>query len=347
MNMGERKTGWRNYLRAVAMLLILCSGAAGAVGGCTGGGTDGGSDNGGGNGGGGAGIDIETGGTLAAEPETYFYVEGGTERQTLDLYRIQGISSPRPALVWFHGGGWVINSKDNIEGIAFEIAEAGGFHLVSVNYRLAGQDAEDWPGIIREVKSAIRWLKLNAAQLEIDPDAIIVTGESAGAHLAAMIALSSGVADLEGNVNPGASSDVAAAVLFYGPYDFDTIVDEALDVLLMGGCGVELNPLPAWVLLGCSVPDDISDPLSGCDQSDLDEASPVTHIDAGDPPAFIAAGTKDCFVPWMQALDLQHALDAAGVTNEVSITEGGVHDADTLDVTPAQVIDFLSSGAAQ
>lgn len=340
MDMGERNAGLRNYLRVVVMFLILCAGGVGI--GCDEGETDGG-----GGSGGGAGIDIETGGTLASETETYFYVEGGTERQTLDLYRIQGVSSPRPALVWFHGGGWVINSKDDIEGIAFEIAEAGGFHLVSVNYRLAGQDAEDWPGIIREVKSAIRWLKLNSAQLGIDPNAIIVTGESAGAHLAAMIALSSGVAALEGNVNPGASSDVAAAVLFYGPYDFDTIVDEALDVLLTGNCGVELNPLPAWVLLGCSTPDDISDPFSGCDQSDLEEASPVTHVDAGDPPVFIAAGTKDCFVPWMQALDLEDTLNAAGVANEVSITEGGVHDADTLDVTPAQVIDFLSAGAAQ
>lgn len=337
---GKQIAGW---LRIALILVLLCPLAAGSIGGC-GGGTGGGPGNGGGDGGG-AGIDIEPGGTLASEPETYFYVEGGNERQTLDLYRIGGVPSPRPALVWFHGGGWVINSKENIEGIAFEIAEAGGFHLVSVGYRLAGQGAEDWPGIIREVKSAVRWLRLNAGELGIDPDAIIVTGESAGAHLAAMVALSAGVPGLEGNVNPGVSSAAAAAVLFYGPYDFNTIVDEAIDVLLAGGCGVELNPLPIWALLECPVPDDIFDPLSECDQSDLDEASPVTHVDAGDPPVFIAAGTDDCFVPWMQVLDLEDALDAAGVTNEVSITEGGEHDADTLAVTPAQVIEFLSGGS--
>lgn len=331
------------------MLVMIFAIASGSIGGCSGGGTDGG-PGGGGGGGGGAGIDIKPGGTLASEPETFFYVEGGTDRQALDLYRIElpgtvsalrAAPGSRPALVWFHGGGWVINSKENIEGIAFNIAEAGGFHLISVGYRLAGQGAEDWPGIIREVKSAVRWIKLNADELGIDPDAIIVTGESAGAHLAAMVALSSGVENLEGTVNPGASSDVAAAVLFYGPYDFNTIVDEAIDVLLTGNCGVELNPLPIWALLGCPVPDNIQDPLSGCDQSDLDEASPVTHAGAGDPPVFIAAGTEDCFVPWMQALDLEDALEAAGVTNEVSITEGGEHDADTLDVTPAQVIEFL------
>jgi acetyl esterase/lipase len=333
----KQLAGW---LRIGLMLLMVSTVAAGAMGGCGGGGTAGGPGDGGGNGGG-AGIGIETGGTLAADPETFFYVEGGTDRQTLDLYRIEGVSSTRPALVWFHGGGWVINSKENIEGIAFDIAEAGGFHLVSVGYRLAGQGAEDWPGIVREVKSAVRWIKLNSAELGIDPEAIIVTGESAGAHLAAMVALSAGVGSLEGTVNPGVVTDVAAAVLFYGPYDFNTIVDEALEVLLTGSCGVELNPLPIWVLLECPVPDDFLDPLGECDQSDLDEASPVTHVDAGDPPVFIAAGTEDCFVPWMQSLDLEDALEAAGVTNEISITEGGEHDADTLDVTPAQVIEFL------
>jgi acetyl esterase/lipase len=338
---GEKRIPeWR---RIALVLVMVCSVAASSVGGCSGGGTGAGTGNGGGGGSGsGAGIDIEPGGTVAAEPETFFYVDGGTERQTLDLYRIEGISLPRPALVWFHGGGWVINSKENIEGIAFDIAEAGGFHLVSVGYRLAGQGAEDWPGIVREVKSAVRWLKQNAEGLGIDPDAIVVTGESAGAHLAAMVALSAGVASFEGTVNPGASSEVAAAVLFYGPYDFNTIVEEALEVLLTGQCGAELNPLPIWALLECPVPDDIFDPLSECGESDLDEASPVTHVDAGDPPVFIAAGTEDCFVPWMQALDLEDALDASGVTNELSITEGGEHDADTLDVTPAQVIEFLS-----
>jgi len=151
MNIREKKNEWRDNIRALVMFLILCAAAA-AIG------CDGGTDGGGGNGSG-PGIDIETGGTLAPEPETFFYVEGGTERQTLDLYRINGVSTPRPALVWFHGGGWVINSKENIEGIAFDIAEAGGFQLISVGYRLVGQGAEDWPGIIREVKSAVRWIK--------------------------------------------------------------------------------------------------------------------------------------------------------------------------------------------
>lgn len=161
-------------------------------------GGDGGSEMGGDNGDmsggddGSGGSIVEAGGTLSENPETFAYIDGGTARQMLDFYRIEGlqsqtvsereliISTERPVLVWFHGGGWVSGSKDNIEGIAFEIAELAGFHLVSVGYRLAGQEADPWPGIIVEVKSAVRWLKLNAGMLGIDPEQIIVTGESAG-----------------------------------------------------------------------------------------------------------------------------------------------------------------------
>lgn len=156
------------------------------------------------------------------------------------------------------------------EPIVFDIAEMAGFPLISVGYRLAGQDP--WSGMIHEVKSAVRWIKLNSAMLGVDPDFIITIEESAGAHLAAMLAVSAGVPELEGTINPGPTSDVAGAVLFYGPYEFDTIVDQGLDLLLDGTCNIDnLNPLPVWFLLDCPMPDDIFDldPLSGCNQMDL------------------------------------------------------------------------------
>ncbi len=298
----------------------------------------------------------QTGGMLADIPETFSYVDAGTARQTLDFYRIEGLTSqsalrvstegdpsPRPALVWFHGGGWVLGNKNNIAPIAFDIAEEAGFHLVSVGYRLAGVDAEPWPGIIHEVKSAVRWLKLNAEGLGIDPNLIIVGGESAGAHLAAMIASSSGVAGLEGSVNPGVSSDVAGAVLFYGPYELNTIVSQGLEVLATEDCGVELNPVPVWFLLDCPIPDDLFDPFSGCDQEELTEASPTTHVDFTDPPMFLASGTSDCTVPWQQTLDMENALNTAGVLHKVSITQGGEHDTGTLDVGAKGVTSFLAT----
>lgn len=354
LNKTEPAPVWRAILRAFLLLtlilallpLVACDDSSS-------------SNNGGGDGGGSI---VGSGGTLPDDPEAFSYVAGGSDRQTVDFFRIAGVDLPteasrgaveagkRPVLVWFHGGGWVINDKTNIEPIAFEIAELAGFHLASVGYRLAGPTGsqDPWPGMIHEVKSAIRWLKLNSEMLDIDPNYIFTTGESAGAHLAAMIALSAGVQELEGNVNPGATSDVAGAVLFYGPYEFTTIVDQALGLVLDGTCSVDtLNPLAVWALLDCPVPDNVLDPLSGCSAMDLTEASPITHVDGADPPVFAANGTDDCFVPFEQVFDLQNALNSAGVTNEVSVTNGGEHDVDTLNVTAQQVVDFLDENAGE
>jgi acetyl esterase/lipase len=358
---------WRMILRAflVLMLTLLLISAVSCdeTSSSDNGGGNGGGDMSGGDdmGGGGASI-VEPGGTLPGEPETFAYVAGGSARQTLDFYGITGLtsqteasrglagSSGRPALVWFHGGGWVINDKTNIEPIAFEIAELAGFHLVSVGYRLAGPagSQDPWPGMIHEVKSAIRWLKLNSETLGINPDYIITTGESAGAHLASMIALSAGVSELEGAVNPGATSDVAGGVLFYGPYEFDTIVNQGLGLVLDLTCTVDtLNPLAVWALLDCPIPDNVLEPLSGCNGMDIMEASPVTHVDVTDPPVFAASGTDDCFVPFQQVFDLQNALNGAGVSNEISVTMGGEHDVETLNVTAQQVVDFLDENVGK
>ena len=369
LNKTKQAPVWRMILRAFLVLtlvlvllpVIACDETSNSG---NGGGDGGGDMMGGGDMGGGEEEEsiVETGGTLADEPETFSYVAGGTQRQTLDFFEVSGLESQteasrgleagmgRPALVWFHGGGWVTNDKMNIEPIAFEIAELAGFHLVSVGYRLAGPAGpqDPWPGMIHEVKSAIRWLKLNSEMLGINPNYIITTGESAGAHLAAMIALSAGVQELEGTVNPGATSDVAGAALFYGPYAFDTIVNQGLSLVLDLTCTVEtLNPLAVWALLDCTIPDDVLDPLGTCNNMDLVEASPVTHVDMTDPPVFAASGTDDCFVPFQQVFDLQNALNTVGVPNEISVTQGGEHDVETLNVTAQQVVDFLDENVGK
>lgn len=299
-----------------------------------------------------------TGGTLSEMPKTFSYVVGGTARQMLDFYKFEGLepvstsrisreteTSPRPVLVWFHGGGWVAGQKEDIAPIAFDIAEEAGFHLVSVGYRLSGMDAEPWPGIIHEVKSAIRWLKINAEELGIDHDLIIVGGESAGAHLAAMIAASSGVEGLEGGANPGVSSSVAGAVLFYGPYNLNKIAAHGDEISVSGDCGTGYDPTPVLSLLDCPMPGgELSeDPISGCNQMELADASPLSHIDAADPPMYLASGTSDCVVPWQQTLDMQNALSSAGVPHEVSITQGGQHDTGTLDASAQDVTSFLAA----
>ena len=153
-----------------------------------------------------------------AKPVTYSYVENGHEKQKLDFYRYQSTRPGlRPVLIWFHGGGWVKGSREWIDPIAFEIASVGRYNLISAGYRLADDENAPWPFIIHDVKAVVRWVRFNAKQLRVNPKKIYVGGESAGAHLAAIAALSNGVLELEGSLNPLVSSKVAAAVLFTDP----------------------------------------------------------------------------------------------------------------------------------
>lgn len=84
-------------------------------------------------------------GELPEEPQTFFYVEGGTNRQNLDFYGIEGLPNARdglrPAILFIHGGGWIVGSKEDVDPFLFQVAEEIGFHVVSINYRLANDNS--------------------------------------------------------------------------------------------------------------------------------------------------------------------------------------------------------------
>ena len=107
----------------------------------------------------------------------------------LRLYR--GIGSergaPLPALVYFHGGGWVIGDLDTHDGVCRLIANAAGCAVVSVDYRLAPE--HKFPAAVDDAVSATEWVAAHGAILGIDPDRLAVGGDSAGGNLAAAVAL--------------------------------------------------------------------------------------------------------------------------------------------------------------
>lgn len=127
------------------------------------------------------------------------YREGESKAWRLDLVRPQKDSdSPRPAIVFVHGGGWRSGDKRRgyfING-AMEYAQKG-YVCVSVNYRLTGE--APFPACIEDVKCAVRWLRANAKKYNIDPKRIGGYGNSAGAHLVAMLGLAGPDAGLEGD----------------------------------------------------------------------------------------------------------------------------------------------------
>ncbi len=145
------------------------------------------------------------------------YSDAG-KRGLLDVYRpVDREVVGAPVLLQVHGGGWTFGSKDQ-QGIPLmqRMAERG-WVCVAINYRLAPRDA--FPAQIIDVKKAIAWVKEHIEEYGGDPSYVVITGGSAGGHLAALAALTPNDPEYQPGFE-GADTRVQAAVPFYGVYDF-------------------------------------------------------------------------------------------------------------------------------
>ena len=231
------------------------------------------------------------------------YVEGGHERQKLDLYRPSGFDptsdEPRPLVVWIHGGGWRNGSKANALPLRQRYVE-DGYLLASVGYRLT--DVAGFPAQTDDCLAALRFLREHADEYGIAADRIAVWGASAGGHLAAMMGVME--ADSEGreHVQP------AAVVDYFGPSDLLAFADFSDRV--RGPNSPEALLLRGPVLQN---------------REKAAEASPVTHVDADDPPMLMVHGDRDPLVPLRQSERLQERLAEVGVEARLVEIRGGGH----------------------
>lgn len=129
-------------------------------------------------------------GTLSGPPETVAKVENRTipgpgGALPVRIYTPAG-SGPFPALVFFHGGGWVIGDLDTQDGPCRKLTNGGGCVVVSVDYRLAPE--HKFPAAPDDTYAATRWVAANAASINVDPTRIAVGGDSAGGNLTAVTA---------------------------------------------------------------------------------------------------------------------------------------------------------------
>ena len=197
-----------------------------------------------------------------------------------------------PLVIYIHGGGWSSGDKGGIfdrgdTKMLFQL----GFAVASINYRLAPQSR--WPAQVHDCKLAVRFFRRYADLYGIDPDRIGVFGDSAGGHLAALLATADDDDGLEGTGLAGTSSRVAVAVERFGPTD---LLDEG-SATTSDGLSMVLD------LLGCH-------PLQ-CPAAAA-QASPVTYVTPDDPPLLIQHGDKDSLVPYRQAERLAERLRSAG-----------------------------------
>lgn len=141
----------------------------------------------------------------------------GKRELHLDVFRPEK-AGKRPAIVMVHGGGWRSGTRFMQVPMA-EMLAAKGFVTITVEYQLSLE--AKYPAAIYNIKSAIRWLRLNADKYGIDTSRIAISGCSAGGQLAALIGFTNGVAQFEGDQgNAGATSNVHAVIDIDGVIDF-------------------------------------------------------------------------------------------------------------------------------
>ena len=138
---------------------------------------------------------------------------GADPRQRLDAYAPDGAEGPLPVLIFFYGGAWVSGSRGEY-GFAGKAYASHGFLTIVPDYRLVPDHR--FPAFVEDGAGAIRWARDHARALGGDPERILLTGHSAGAYIAAMLALDTRYLR-EAGVDPAI---VRAGALLSGPYDF-------------------------------------------------------------------------------------------------------------------------------
>lgn len=243
-------------------------------------------------------------GVIADQP----YLKAGGVELTLDLYVPNRLESANPTLIYFHGGGWVLGSKASNVMHLLPYLEMG-WTVVNVQYRLASVSLA--PAAVEDCRCALRWVIRHAEQYKIDVGRIVLSGHSAGGHLALITAMLPTAAGLDhqcletfGPPTEASRVDprVAAVVNWYGITDVAAV---------LSGPG-EQGYANAW--LGSLV-----------DRVEIARrVSPLTYVRAGVPPVISIHGAADRAVPYAHATRLHEALGASGVRNElVTIPQGG------------------------
>lgn len=232
------------------------------------------------------------------------YTSGASASTLLDVYYPAEIraGTPHPLIVIIHGGGWASGSRSEPVFVALALEWVlRGYVVASIDYRLSRE--APFPAAVEDCKTAIRWLKTYADEFKLDPRRVAVWGHSAGAHLAALVAVAPRTAGLEGPLFPDADSSVQAAVSVAGNFD----------LFLTPNPGLER---PGMFLAG--TPETRDDRLKA--------ASPITYVGKDTPPFLLIHGTRDGVVNVVQSDKFAAALSAAGVPFNYQRIEGAKHD---------------------
>ncbi len=229
----------------------------------------------------------------------------GESELRLDLYLPQGTAVG--VIVWVHGGAWRAGSRASVDLVGLT---ERGWAVASVDYRLS--PVARFPAQAHDIKAAIRHLRAHATEHGYPPSRVVIAGSSAGAHLAALVGVSNGNAQLEGNVGPDLqqSSDVQAIVSLFGASNLTSILSQSTPH------GLDVRAPALELLLGAR-------PDAAPELARL--ASPVFHVDGKDPPLLLLHGDQDNQMPINQSHELQGAYEKLGLPVRMVVMHGSGH----------------------
>lgn len=223
-------------------------------------------------------------------------------------------TTPAPAMLAFHGGGWVNGNPDGCGAIAKTLALSLGITTISASYRLASEGNSIYPGLLDDGLLAYRWVQSNADKLCIDPRRIAVCGESAGVFKATHLAVNSPSIGLAHN-----EPRPAALIAQWGPIDFVARWFDRNE-----------NPGSERDMLGVSYEQD---------PALYHQSNPITYASGALPPALFIYGRQDPIVHARQGKLAHAAWQAAGAHSELQILGNIGHC--TEGDNRAQRADFL------
>jgi acetyl esterase/lipase len=220
----------------------------------------------------------------------------------------------RPAIVLIHGGSWSGGDRTQLRGYGIALARRG-YVCMAIEYRLTG--VAKWPAQLHDAKASLRYLRTHSARLGIDPTQISVSGNSAGAHLALLLAGTPDVPELEGDSgHAGAGTQCAACVAFYPP-------------TRLYGDGHSPNAYAP----GLFEPN-VSEAVGR-------QASPIEYVHKGFPATLLIHGNRDQLVPPRASLMMYDALITAGASAELHLYEGMPHGFDASRAYFRQCVDVM------
>ncbi len=234
------------------------------------------------------------------EPNITYTKADGIELK-LDVYRPKVKNSkPLPTLIFIHGGGWRAGTKESYSLRVLPWLEKG-WNVVNVEYRVTSMGRA--PGAVEDCRCALRWVIENAEKYSFDKNKIVVSGQSAGGHLALMTGMAGKDTTFDKNC-PGGETRVAAIVNWFGITDVGD--------LLQGKNKTEFAS--NWI------------GKDRLEQFDLIKSvSPLTYIREGLPPIITIHGDADPLVPYPHAVRLHEGLAKAKIVNELFTIKNGDH----------------------